>query len=77
MWAGGHYSLVFFEKVFVLIRDADAPILISVLVLTNIGHIFNIKTLVKSITLTNIILILISVLELATLALTLVILAYW
>ena len=54
-------------------RDA----LMSVSVSANISHIFNIGTSVKSITLTNIILTLMSILELATLLLTSVILAYW
>ena len=60
-----------------MIKSRDAPILISVSVSANIGHIFNIGTSVKSITLTNIILVLTSVLELATSALILVTLAYW
>ena len=59
------------------ILSRDAPILISVSLSANIGHIFDIGTLVKSITLTNITLALISVLELATSALISVILAYW
>ena len=58
----------------VVSHNRDAPILISVSVSANIGHIFNIGTSVKSITLTNITLSLISVLELATSALISVIL---
>ena len=69
------YILYIFMYVYVYIRDA--PILISVSVSANIGHISNIDTSVKSITLTNITLALISVLELATSALISVILAYW
>ena len=63
------------KKFYVISRDA--PKLISVSVSANTGRIFNIGTSVKSITLTNITLSLISVLELATSALILVILAYW
>ena len=54
----------------------DAPIIILVSLSVDIGHIYNIGTSVKSIILTNIILALISVLELATSALISVTLAF-